>query len=100
MIIVILISCVALVATGNQERSMKLSEQLRTSCTAQRKGMRDATRTIGPLSMVNAFCIHPAFHSPVSLQNEQYEVVELAPSEDAAERDSMVDNPRYGEIKH
>ena len=78
---------------------MKLSEQLRTSCTAQRKGMWDATRTIGPLSMVNAYN-HPAFHSPVSLQNEQYEVVELAPSEDAAERDSMVDNPRYGEIKH
>ena len=81
---------------------MKLAEQLRTSCTAQRKGtcMWDATRTIGPQSMVNTFSIHPAFHSPVSLQNEQYEVVELAPSEDAAERDSMVDNPRYGEIKH
>ena len=54
----------------------------------------------GPLSMVNAQSNHPAFHSPASLQNEQYEVVELAPSEDAAERDSMVDNPRYGEIKH
>ena len=33
-----ILTCVALVANGNQERSMKLSEQLKTSCTAQRKG--------------------------------------------------------------
>ena len=52
--------------------------------------------------MVNVFCIHSAFllNSPASIENGQYEVVELAHSEDAAERDSMVDNPSYYEIKH
>ena len=39
-------------------------------------------------------------NSPASIENGQYEVVESAHSKDAAERDSMVDNPSYYEIKH
>ena len=55
--------------------------------------------TIGPL---NIWLMHSAslLNSPVSIENGQYELVELAHSKDAAERDSMVDNPSYYEIKH
>ena len=45
-------------------------------------------------------CSASLLNSPVSIENGQYEVVELAHSKDAAERDSMVDNPSYYEIKH